>query len=400
MMDEDIYFKKEVTLKHAEETLRFRVSQTLFSSHRVDTGTAFLLRTLSGGFRKVLDLGCGYGPLGLTLKKLNPDAAVHLVDRDALAVAYARQNAELNRLDSVEAYGSLGYDDVQERDFDLVVSNIPGKAGEPAISSFLRDAAGYLVPGGLVAVVVVAALEPAVSSVLGATPGIDIILGKERSGHAVFHYRFAEREAGDVPAAGSSLERGIYHRDHLLISSRGLEYRVETVRGLPEFDSLGYHTELLLAGMQRVQPTAPARALVFNPGQGHVPVALWKLMQPENMVLVGRDLLALRCSEMNLVRNGCPAENIALRHCVGLDIDDDTKADIIVCNIDKDEGPAANAQSVRQAVGMLAPGGSLLVAGTSTVITRLADIVHGEKLLSVRERKKSKGYGLLVLASA
>ena len=127
--------------------LKFRVSQALFSSHQIDTGTQRLLKTVldfpfdEGG--KILDLGCGYGPIGLTLAKRNPGSFVHMVDRDILAVDYARQNGILNGLDNCIAYGSLGYDDVTEHDFDLIISNIPGKAGETVITALLEDARYY-----------------------------------------------------------------------------------------------------------------------------------------------------------------------------------------------------------------------------------------------------------------
>ena len=102
-MDEDVYFHKTVTFRAWKHSLQFRTSQELFSSHDIDTGTKFLLRTIVeadyGNFQRILDVGCGYGPLGLTLKSLHPDSIVHLFDRDALAVEYSRQNAELNGLD-------------------------------------------------------------------------------------------------------------------------------------------------------------------------------------------------------------------------------------------------------------------------------------------------------------
>ena len=69
--DCDPYYKKEVTLRIGGRGLVFRVSQTLFSSFGIDAGTELLLRTLhreGGKFRKVLDLGCGYGPIGIALK--------------------------------------------------------------------------------------------------------------------------------------------------------------------------------------------------------------------------------------------------------------------------------------------------------------------------------------------
>src|SRR4030042_2630177 len=108
-MDEDVYFPKTVTFRAWKHSLQFRTSQELFSSHDIDTGTRFLLRTIVeagyGNFPRILDAGCGYGPLGLTLKSLHPDSIVHLFDRDVLAVAYSRQNAELNELDGVDISG-------------------------------------------------------------------------------------------------------------------------------------------------------------------------------------------------------------------------------------------------------------------------------------------------------
>src|SRR5215211_6675384 len=97
----DVYYKKTIPFNFSKQRLRFRVSQDLFSSHDVDVGSRFLLRTLLtakdvGQPTSILDLGCGYGPIGLTLKGFHPDAVVHLTDRDALAVEYTRQNAVLN----------------------------------------------------------------------------------------------------------------------------------------------------------------------------------------------------------------------------------------------------------------------------------------------------------------
>ena len=68
---DDPHYKKTVTLDIGGLSLRFRVSQTLFSSQGIDAGTELLLRALQRTGRqpqKVLDLGCGYGPIGVALK--------------------------------------------------------------------------------------------------------------------------------------------------------------------------------------------------------------------------------------------------------------------------------------------------------------------------------------------
>lgn len=91
-MPPDPYFKKEVSLHCAGQDLRFRVAQDLFSSFEVDSGSRLLLRFLADAdiskVRKVLDLGCGYGVIGLALKAAYRSGSVQMVDRDALAVEY------------------------------------------------------------------------------------------------------------------------------------------------------------------------------------------------------------------------------------------------------------------------------------------------------------------------
>ena len=76
VVEQDVYFKKEVELEFEGNSLRFRVAQDLFSSFDVDVGTRQLLRSLAqvdrADFGKVLDLGCGYGP-----NRYRPQAGRH-----------------------------------------------------------------------------------------------------------------------------------------------------------------------------------------------------------------------------------------------------------------------------------------------------------------------------------
>lgn len=395
-MAHDVFFKKEVALEHEGQALRFRVAQDLFSSHEVDVGTRRLLRTLAGveagTLHKVLDLGCGYGPLGLALKKADQTRVVHMVDRDALAVDYARQNAALNHLADVQVYGSLGYDDVQAVDFDLIVSNIPGKAGQPVIAHLLRDACFHLSPGGLAAVVVVAPLESAVAEALDG-PGVEILFRETRSGHAVFHYRCDG--AGRLPA--TALERGVYRRDEVQAAFRSLAFPVQTSYGLPEFEGPGYRSELLVEGLLGIAGGRVRHAAAFNPGQGYVPAALWKLFEPESIALVDRDLLGLRCSRENLLRNGCDEGRVALLHQADLALPGREPLDLVAGLLREEEGAAAVAHSVQQAAARLAPGGLILAAGSSTAATRLEQAVRLEGGLRVKGRKRRKGNSLLAL---
>ena len=324
-MSEDVYFKKELVFKYHGHDMRFRVSQDLFSSFQIDIGTQFLLRNLisefgTDGFSKILDVGCGYGPIGLTLAKLNPGCTVHMFDRDALAVEYSRQNTELNTIQGVEIYGSLGFDDVTEADYDLILSNIPGKAGEPVISALLQDAAGYLNDDGMVAIVVIAPLENNIKSLLESMANVEILLHKSRSGHAVFFYKFLD--TGNYRhSVASEFERGIYRQDKREITFEDLSYRINTAYDLPEPELPGHRSELLIEAINSVSNDNPDKLLIFNPGQGHVAVTAWKKLNPGSISLVDRDLLSLRVTESNLVLNGCPEDRIQLFHRTGIGTD-------------------------------------------------------------------------------
>ncbi len=392
-LPEDIFFKKIVSLRQGKQTLRFRVSQELFSSHEVDAGTKFLLRTLSGVEvgRKILDVGCGYGPIGLTLKWLDKQRVVHLVDRDALAVAYAKQNAELNQLSSVRVYGSLGYEAVSDKDFDLIASNIPGKMSERAIRHFLLDGHSYLAPHGFMAVVVVNPLRETVSQILSNAPNVTILLQKPAARYTVFHFRF---EAEERPSVPTNQITDIYHRDRMTVTAAKLSFPMQTARGLPEFDELGHHTRLLLKASLRYNKDALQKLVVFNPGQGHIAVAAWYLYQPEQIVLVDRDLLSLHFSQHNLLQNGCPSQRIVLRHQVGLAFEGKT-ADAIIGSLRSTEGPKGAAWTVQQGMAQLGGNGRLLTAANSHLITQL--ILRLPQSIKVLERKKRKGYSQIVL---
>src|SRR3989344_7708423 len=102
MQNNDPYFKKNITYRYRGHDLSFNISQGLFSSQDIDVGTKHLLKTMADNgfddFRKVLDLGCGYGPIGISLKVASPNTEMHMVDIDALAIKYTRENAKRNNV--------------------------------------------------------------------------------------------------------------------------------------------------------------------------------------------------------------------------------------------------------------------------------------------------------------
>jgi len=186
----DAYFKKQITYQHRGHSFTFDIAHTLFSSFDVDEGTDVFLRFLQPDSpRTILDLGCGYGPIGIILARLYPDAHVVMADKDLLAVRYARHNAELNNQANVQVVGSVGMDDVPDLPYDLIVSNIPAKIGDEAIEQeFLLQPYRRLQPGGAYWFVVVSGLNRLIPR-LGQRHELKLKEVKKRAGHSVYQLR-------------------------------------------------------------------------------------------------------------------------------------------------------------------------------------------------------------------
>ncbi|HFD31615.1 MAG TPA: methyltransferase domain-containing protein [Gammaproteobacteria bacterium] len=147
------------------ETLRdipfvFHSTWGIFSPRNIDEGTLLLLKYLDiKETDDCLDLGCGYGPIGLTMAKLAPKGQTILVDKDFKAVEYSNINAELNQITNAKALLSNGFDQIHKQKFNIVVSNIPAKVGNEMLSIFLYDAFKQMKHGGKIYVVTITGLR-------------------------------------------------------------------------------------------------------------------------------------------------------------------------------------------------------------------------------------------------
>lgn len=145
----------------------------IFSPREIDDGTDLLLKYIKiRPTDDCFDLGCGYGPVGLTMAKLAPLGQTLMVDKDFMAVEYANRNAALNQLPNAKAMLSNGFQHIpNDARFDVIASNIPAKVGKEMMSILLHDMKHYLKPGGRVYLVTINGLREYMKRNLKATFG-------------------------------------------------------------------------------------------------------------------------------------------------------------------------------------------------------------------------------------
>ena len=126
----------------------FRTDSAVFSRREVDAGTRLLIDSLTiGPCESVLDLGCGYGPIGVSVAATVEGAHVVMTDVNRRAVALARKNADANRVRADVREGAL-YRPVEGLAFDHIASNPPIRAGKAVVHGIVEGAPAHLLEGG------------------------------------------------------------------------------------------------------------------------------------------------------------------------------------------------------------------------------------------------------------
>lgn len=140
---------RDIELVLPDVYLKLTTDRGVFSGEKVDPGTRYLLQThppIEGTTTSILDLGCGYGPIGLVAAKRAPQANVWGVDVNSRAIALANQNARAN--DITNARFGLADDIPADLTFDLLLSNPPIRIGKQALHELLSIWFERVTPGG------------------------------------------------------------------------------------------------------------------------------------------------------------------------------------------------------------------------------------------------------------
>ncbi|MEB7462309.1 class I SAM-dependent methyltransferase [Staphylococcus succinus] len=131
----------------------------VFSKGKIDFGSDLLVKTFlktypPGPTKNIIDVGCGYGPIGLMIAKVSPHHEVMMVDINQRALSLSRKNKKKNRIENVEIKESDGLSQVEDNAYDFVLTNPPIRAGKTVVHSILVDAYEKLKDGGALCVVI------------------------------------------------------------------------------------------------------------------------------------------------------------------------------------------------------------------------------------------------------
>ena len=144
--------ERRVAVNALGNELTFVTDAGVFSRDGLDRGTEVLLEALPPLAGRVLDLGCGWGAVGVALGRRYPELEIVMTDINSRAVELARRNLAENRVRGTVLQGD-GFAAVEGR-FDAIVTNPPIRAGKAVIYSLFNQAREYLKPGGALYVVI------------------------------------------------------------------------------------------------------------------------------------------------------------------------------------------------------------------------------------------------------
>lgn len=307
----EAFIHKKVAFKYKGKDLCFYLSHALFSSFDIDQGSKLLLKSIANltaenSIKTVLDIGCGVGVLGIAFAKSCPGVQLTMRDRDALACKISKKNAVLNDLPASKIETALFLEGLEEERFDLVLCNVPAKAGPPVLNAFLKDMPRIVSDTGYAAIVIVNTIaEKAKASLLQA--GAELIKEERSSNHSVYVFRRGQTEgSGNFAEAFWTAAK----RSTEECGGQTSPYSIDGYWGLAEFDTASFDTGLLMELADKACTGLLLRKVaLINPGLGRFAAFLKNRQPMAGFDLVGRDLMALMASSRNIQKQDAEARN-------------------------------------------------------------------------------------------
>lgn len=162
------YYDEDPSVSSNERRIQYQVNQHLihlitdngvFSKDRVDYGSDVLIQTFlkahpPGPSKRIADVGCGYGPIGLMIAKVSPHHTITMLDVNHRALALVEKNKKLNDIDNVIVKESDALSAVENESLDFVLTNPPIRAGKETVHRIFEQAFDKLDANGELFVVI------------------------------------------------------------------------------------------------------------------------------------------------------------------------------------------------------------------------------------------------------
>lgn len=143
-----------ITYDFQGQHLTYTTDHGVFSRQRLDFGSRVLMDSIDiGNAKSMLDVGCGYGTMGIALKSVHEDLQVLMTDVNKRAISLAKENIKCNNLEGIDVIESDVYENVHDR-YDLVISNPPIRAGKKVVSAIISGSYDHLNKGGRLVIVI------------------------------------------------------------------------------------------------------------------------------------------------------------------------------------------------------------------------------------------------------
>lgn len=147
--------EKEIKYEIEENQLTFTTDNGVFSKNHVDIATSFLMKTIYKELQgDVLDVGCGYGVIGIIAAKNQNVKTVTMLDVNHRALELAKRNSVRNKVDKkIKIVESDGFENINEK-YDVIITNPPIRAGKSVIYKMYEDAKEHLKDAGVLYLVI------------------------------------------------------------------------------------------------------------------------------------------------------------------------------------------------------------------------------------------------------
>lgn len=141
---------QKITFSIKGKKIDFLTDNGVFSKTSIDLGSRNLLKYVAiGNAKTVLDVGCGYGTIGLSIAKLYPDILVDMIDISERALYLANQNKTINMIENAEIFASDSYQNIN-KEYDIIITNPPIRAGKKVVNDIVIGAFDHLKKNGYV----------------------------------------------------------------------------------------------------------------------------------------------------------------------------------------------------------------------------------------------------------